>query len=276
MVVDGGSTDGSVEIIEKYADQLAWWVSEPDGGQADAINKGFRRARGDIVAWLNSDDAYFPGALSSAVEILRKNPDLGLVYGDVLSVDEAGQPIHLQTFKPYTLQDLMTFRIISQPGVFMRRAAWELAGPLDLSFQFLLDHHLWLRIAAAWPMEYLPHTLARASYHPLAKNVAQAARFGEEAFRLVAWMQKQDNLRQIFDANRRRIFGGAHRLDAYYQIEAGHFMAGIRAYARSARRVPMVVLTDWRRVLYALSGLVGFHRLAQRYRDRHRRELANT
>ncbi len=74
IVVDGGSTDGSLEVIERYKNKLAWWVSEPDQGQADAINKGFRKASGEIIAWLNSDDLYLPGAISSAVELFQENP----------------------------------------------------------------------------------------------------------------------------------------------------------------------------------------------------------
>ncbi|HZD55353.1 MAG TPA: glycosyltransferase family 2 protein [Anaerolineales bacterium] len=79
IIVDGGSTDGSLGIIRRYADQLAWWVSEPDQGQTDAINKGFAHARGEIFAWLNSDDAYLPGAISEAMEFLQANAKVGMV-----------------------------------------------------------------------------------------------------------------------------------------------------------------------------------------------------
>ena len=92
MIVDGGSTDGSVEIIRKYADRLAWWVSEKDRGQADAINKGFSRVTGEIIGWLNSDDLYQPGSIQAAVDAFQANPDAGLVYGDVLSIDGANNP----------------------------------------------------------------------------------------------------------------------------------------------------------------------------------------
>ena len=87
LVVDGGSQDGSAEIIRQYADQLAWWVSEPDEGQSDAINKGFQRATGEIVAWLNSDDTYLPGTIREAVEVLEEDPSIGFVYSDYHSIN---------------------------------------------------------------------------------------------------------------------------------------------------------------------------------------------
>jgi glycosyltransferase involved in cell wall biosynthesis len=93
IIVDGGSKDGSVEIIRRYESQLAWWVSEPDQGQTDALNKGFGMASGDILAWLNSDDTYLPGAISGAVEYLMSHPEAGLVYGDANLVDENGTVI---------------------------------------------------------------------------------------------------------------------------------------------------------------------------------------
>jgi len=273
IIVDGGSTDGSVDIIRKYADRLAWWVSEPDGGQAEAINKGFARARGEIFAWLNSDDTYLPGAVAAAVEGFRSRPQAGLVYGNVLSVDAEGVPLHLQTFAPYTLADLLAFRIISQPGVFVRRAALEDAGGLEPAYDYLLDHHLWLRVARQWPLHYLPRTLARARYHPAAKNIAQAARFGRDAFRLVRWMQTDREWRPLYARHRRRILAGAHRLDAYYQVEAGHFLPGLRAYGRTLWYAPAAALSDWRRIGYAAAGLVGMQRLGLWLRRVSRRRL---
>jgi glycosyltransferase involved in cell wall biosynthesis len=91
IIVDGGSTDGSVEIIKKYADQLTWWISEKDQGHADALNKGFAHASGEFLAWLNSDDTYYPGAVSEAVAFLRAYPDVGMVYGDADLTDCADQ-----------------------------------------------------------------------------------------------------------------------------------------------------------------------------------------
>ncbi len=93
IIVDGGSSDESVEVIQRHAGRLGWWVSEKDRGQTDAINKGFARARGDVLAWLNSDDTYQPGAVAEAVAFLQANPQAGMVYGDTNFIDGQGRLI---------------------------------------------------------------------------------------------------------------------------------------------------------------------------------------
>src|SRR5512140_333329 len=124
LVVDGGSTDGSVEIIQRYVSRLAWWCSEKDSGQAEAINKGMQRAHGEIVAWLNSDDLYLPGAVAAAVRTFAEHPQAALVYGDMRSVDGENRTINLQRYRQLSLADLLCFEIIGQPAVFMRREAF--------------------------------------------------------------------------------------------------------------------------------------------------------
>ena len=265
FVIDGGSTDSSVEIIKKYESKLAGWVSEKDKGQADAINKGLCQAHGEIVAWLNSDDYYLPGAIQRAVETFRQQPDAGLVYGNVISVDENSKTFNLQTFKLLNLVDLMSFQIISQPAVFIRRAVLEQAGPLDPSFHMLLDHHLWLRMARIAPMVYIPETLAAARYHAKAKNLTNTADFGREAFRIVDWMESAPEFSSVFRQNKARILGGAHRLDAFYLLDGRQYGAALSAYGRAFRFNPPVVLKEWHRVLYAGLALLGLARLRSIY-----------
>ena len=130
LLVDGGSTDGSLGIIQKYQDRIAWWVSEKDNGQADGINKGLRRAKGELVAWLNSDDYYLPGAISSAIENWLANPDTKLVYGDVIAVDGNGNTLNRMMTGEWQVEDLMQFHIINQPAVFINRQALIIAGYL--------------------------------------------------------------------------------------------------------------------------------------------------
>lgn len=266
LVVDGGSTDGSVEIIQRYADKLAWWVSEPDQGQADAINKGFARAKGKYVTWLNSDDYYLPGVVAQAVEALEANPELGFVYGDLHSVDVAGDVFNTITYQQYDLSDLLAFRIIGQPAVFMRRSMQVGAGPLDLSYQFLLDHHLWIRISARAPIKHVPWVWAAARYHPAAKNVAQAAGFGAEVHRILDWAQTEPNLAAVIDENQRKVLAGAHRLNARYLLDGGAAGGSLKAYMQALWQQPGYTLKHGHRILYAALCLLGLGGVIDRLR----------
>jgi GT2 family glycosyltransferase len=265
IIVDGGSSDGSVEIIRKYAERLAWWVSEPDQGQAEAINKGLKQARGEIVAWLNSDDLYLPGAVAQAVQALQTQPQVGLVFGDAITIDAQGRPLKHLTFGDWGLDELMGFRIICQPAVFMRRQVLEQAGYLDTSYHYLLDHHLWLRMARLAGVLHVPQVWAAARHHPQAKNVAQAAAFGQEAFRILNWMATQPDLASHLTAHRRRIEAGAHRLNARYLLDGGLPGAALQAYARALALSPGFALQHWQRMLYAVLSLMGGRGLARIY-----------
>ena len=265
FVIDGGSRDGSLDIIQKHSSRLAGWVSEADAGQAAAINKGFSKASGEIVAWLNSDDLYLPGAVSEAVYALQEQPQLGMVYGDALTIDAVGQPLSALKFSNYRLLDLMGFRIICQPAVFMRRSALEKSGYLDDTYQFLLDHHLWLRIARLSPIQHVPSMWAAARQHPGAKNVAQAAGFGAEVFRILDWMRLQPDLAPIVRKHRRRIEAGAHRLNGRYLLDGGYPGPALQAYARALWLSPGFALQHWHRMVYAALSLVGGKGLASWY-----------
>ena len=264
-VMDGGSTDGSQEIIQKYAPRLAGWVSEKDHGQADAINKGFGRSTGEIIGWLNSDDLYLPGAIQTAVQALQADPGLAMVYGDVRSIDSVGKVFNVMRYGEWGLADLMAFNIIGQPGVFMRRSMLEKAGYLDLNFHFLLDHQLWLRLAQQGGMKHIPQELAAARFHADAKNVAQAARFGQEAFAILDWMQTQPGLQALYAANRRRIQAGAHRINARYLLDGGQAAPALRAYWRSLLQHPPTALREGHRMVYAGLALLGLGRLKDIY-----------
>jgi glycosyltransferase involved in cell wall biosynthesis len=185
IVVDGGSTDGSVEIIEQYADRLAWWVSEPDRGQTDAINKGFARATGDILAWLNSDDTYESGAITAAVSFLQSHPDVGLVYGDANFIDASGKIIGRFNAQQTSLKRLQRGGVyIPQQAAFWRADLWREVGPLDPSFFFAMDYDLWVRLARATAIRYTPHLWANFRLHGDAKTIAADERCWPEMLRV--------------------------------------------------------------------------------------------
>jgi len=276
LVVDGGSTDGSLEIIQKYAPRLAWWASERDAGQADAINKGLRRANGEIIAWLNSDDLYLPGAVSQAVAAFQAEPGVGLVFGDAVTIDTAGLQLNRLSFGNWGLDELVCFRIICQPAVFMRRQVLEQAGHLDPSYHYMLDHQLWLRIAQIAPIRHIPQVWAAARHHPGAKNVAQPAGFGQETLRVLAWMEAEPGLAAYLSANRRRVEAGAYRLNARYLLDGGQPGPALRAYGRALLRSPRFALRHWHRMLYAVLSLVGGKGLGDvYYRLRRKRSIGS-
>ena len=186
MIVDGGSTDGSAEIIEKYADKLAWWVSEADKGQTDAINKGFGRAKGRILAWINSDDTYEPGAVSAAVKYLQEHPEVGMVYADCNFIDEDGHVIGkfgaAQTDYRHLRQGYVH---IPQQTMFFRAELWHALGPLDPSFYFAMDYDLWVRIASRAKIKYLPGQVwANFRIHTSGKTIAADDRCWPEMLRV--------------------------------------------------------------------------------------------
>lgn len=185
IIVDGGSTDGSLEIIQRYADRLAWWVSEPDRGQTDAINKGFARARGDILAWLNSDDTYLSRAVSEAVACLQDHPQAGMVYGDANLIDEAGAVIGRFPAAQTDYRRLRRGYVhIPQQAAFFRASLWRQVGPLDPTFYFAMDYDLWVRLAKVAPIYYQPRLWANFRIHGGGKSVVADERCWPEMLRV--------------------------------------------------------------------------------------------
>ena len=192
IIVDGGSTDGTVDVIKKYERRggvtlpsIAWWVSEKDKGQTDAINKGFARAKGEILAWLNSDDTYEPGAISAAVKYLTDHPEVGMVYGDCNFINETGRVIgkfgSAQTDYHLLRQGYVH---IPQQTMFLRADLWKQVGPLDPSFYFAMDYDLWTRIAARAQLKYIPQTWANFRLHTTGKTIAADDRCWPEMVRV--------------------------------------------------------------------------------------------
>ncbi|HNF34644.1 MAG TPA: glycosyltransferase family 2 protein [Anaerolineales bacterium] len=261
IVVDGASKDASVEIIKKYSDRLAYWVSEKDGGQAEAINKGFARATGEIIAWLNSDDYYLPGAVSAAVKMFEANPEMVLVYGNMLAVDEHGKTFNTLTYKQLTLEDLLCFQIIGQPAVFMRRSALQKTGGLDSTFHFLLDHFLWIQLAQHGKILHADQTWAAARYHAEAKNRAKAAEFGREAFRILEAVAQDKNLAPVLSKVERRSRASAHRVNARYLLDGGQPAAALSAWVRAFFIHPPTALARMNLFVSAILNLFGLGKL---------------
>jgi len=282
IVIDGGSTDHSVEIIKKYAKTMEsdsllsktrkqaselhnrtidYWISEKDRGQAEAINKGFARATGEIMGWLNSDDYYLPNTLAAVVKAFEENPDVVMVYGDMLAVDADGQPLNILKYRQLSLSDLLCFQIIGQPSVFFRRSAYEKTGPLETEFHFMLDHQLWIRMARQGRILHVPQVWSAARYHPAAKNRARAAEFGREAFRVLDWAQGQPGLAEAVAGVGRRARASVQRYDARYLLDGGQPLAALGAWLRALFLHPPTALARLNILVSAILNLTGLGKL---------------
>ena len=189
VVQDGGSTDGSVEIIRQHAAKLRAWASAPDHGQADAIAKGFAQTTGapaDLMAWLNSDDVYLPGTLDFVADYFARHPDVDVVYGHRIVINEQSQEVGRWFLPPHDNAVLRLNDFVPQETVFWRRRVWDQIGGLDTSFKFALDWDLLLRFEAAGAkIVRVPYFLACFRIHAAQKTAAQMASIGQTEITLL-------------------------------------------------------------------------------------------
>jgi len=180
IVVDGGSTDGTLPILREFAqsDPRFRFVSEPDRGQSHAINKGLALAQGEIIGWLNSDDTYQPGAIRKAVDAFRRQPGCAVVHGKCLMIDEKSKAISALHVTPVNFRKLFEGCFVCQPAAFIRKSVFQQMGGVDESLNFCMDYDLWIRISKQHSFCYLDEFLANARRHPGSKSVAQWSSVG--------------------------------------------------------------------------------------------------
>jgi glycosyltransferase involved in cell wall biosynthesis len=167
IVVDGDSDDGTIGILESHDESLTW-VSEPDDGQSDAINKGFDMADGDIVGWLNSDDVYFDTGVLDRVVSYFEQTGADVVYGDVALIDAESQVLKLHTVPEFDYDKLLRYCFIEQPSLFFRSEVLE-ENRLDTDLAYVMDYEFWLRLAAEWEFRYVPDVLSGDRNHEARK-----------------------------------------------------------------------------------------------------------
>jgi glycosyltransferase involved in cell wall biosynthesis len=229
IVIDGSSTDGSLEIIKRYESWLAYWVREPDHGQAEAINKGFARMTGSIATWISSDDFYYPDAWQASVFHLKSTPGCVLTYNDCYYVNEHSQVVDVWKTYQHPKSDLLVAENnIPQPTVFMDAQALRSAGGLDCRFHNILDFDLWVRLCIIGELHYVPGFSASYRIHPASLTLSRPVNIINEHF---TWLDKSPYLAGIqTDWQRSEAFRRIHIKAALKYIyigdiqQAGHHL----------------------------------------------------
>lgn len=243
IVIDGASTDETVSILQEYsgAPEL-YWVSEPDRGVVEAVNKGFARARGEIGAIQSSDDFYLPGAISAGVAALQSNPALAFAYGDIAKVDADGHELSRTALAPYSLEGLLTMETwVPQPSTFFRMPLAQTLGGWREEVPYAADTDLWLRMALQSPALKIDRLMAQRSMHE-AQRDKQGARIVRDYARAIATLP---GLNMAPPRVRRAAVAGTFLMANRYDAGAGEFTRVARLWRavmntpRLARRYPL-------------------------------------
>ncbi|MFC1914423.1 glycosyltransferase family 2 protein [Chloroflexota bacterium] len=214
IVTDGGSTDNTLDILRKYEGIYnLHWVSEPDEGQSDAINKGWRRAKGEILGWLNSDDTYMPWAAEIAVESFSQYPDVSMVYGDAAIIDESGEVTRPQPGTEFSLKKLLCEgNIVPQQTAFFRKEVLDKVGYLDTKLFVEMDYDYWIRIALKLKAKYVPKLLASFRVCEGTKTVSLTYKAAPDFLYMFEKILSSPDLPEEAKALKRRAYS-----HAYYQ-----------------------------------------------------------
>lgn len=235
IVVDGGSTDGTIQILKSYGDRIKW-LSEPDNGHADAINKGWRISKGEILAWLNADDVWVvPNAASQAVAYLQAYPEVDVVYGDCGSIDISGNVVGMTYLHEWDLEYAVEYcdHCIPQPAAFLRRSIVEKVGWLDVDFVSKKDHELWLRIGLVGTIHHIPtllaHERACPGYLAYRQDITAAA-----CVQLTRKFFALPNVPESMQTKRRRAMSNAYLRGVSYAFHDGCQLRVIIGYTGRA------------------------------------------
>jgi glycosyltransferase involved in cell wall biosynthesis len=239
-IIDGGSTDQSIEIIRKYEPWLAGWISERDNGQSDAINKGLRLTKGEIVAWINSDDKYFPGSIEKVCSVFQNHPSVDLIYGQIEVIDKHGYLINKHPYQQFNYYNLLTQNlVIPQPATFWRKKLLDVVGYLRTDLHYAMDFEYWLRIGRNFNILGIPFLLAQYRTSEMNKGVTQSAKWGMELIKILDDFYRENNVPEEILCYKDRAYAGAFfvggkcYLTGYELINARNWL--IRAVKLDAR-----------------------------------------
>lgn len=184
IIIDAGSTDGTIGILKKY-DKYLNWTSEPDNGQSDGLNKGFKKATGEIIGWINSDDKLSPGALNIVGEYFKTNPNEIAVVGNQAVINESGKLLHIVKSRSYDYDYLLNHsRGITQNSTFFKKSVFDKIGYLDETIHYSMDSDLFIRISSIKNMQYISETLAMFRIQPNSKTAEGIYKFAIDRIRI--------------------------------------------------------------------------------------------
>lgn len=236
IVIDGGSADSSREILGRYERRLDFWVSEPDRGQAHAVNKGWARAKGDVLGWLNSDDRLEVGALEAVAAAWADHPSAALVYGDVREIDPQGGALSVKKMDGFGLRSLLLGKNMGQPGVFIPKATYAAVGDLAEDLHYALDFEYFLRVWTAFPRggAHIPKVVASSRVWEAAKTIHQGGRFGGEYRKVLeAYFSRPDLPEEIRSLRRKSLSRSVYFRQARILLRAGKIREGLGDLVRA-------------------------------------------
>lgn len=250
IIIDGSSTDGSVEIIKTYEKHLAYWASEPDKGQSHAVNKGFSRATGEMLAWLNADDLYLLGAFAGVAEAFKAHPEAGVIFGRCRKVDQWAEDLgDLWEITSFSLPRQLLGNIIHQAAAFIHKDVLGKVGPIREDLHFAMDFEFWIRVALHFPIIHVPTYWAAFRSHPQQKTYTASAGQVQEMLRIYRELATNDLLRtKPLSQGLRRGLAQWLRMRGILAIREGHRFSGVWDYGWGA-------LYEWEKLFHPRSYL---------------------
>jgi glycosyltransferase involved in cell wall biosynthesis len=240
IIIDGGSSDATTAIIRKYEDWLTYWVSEPDEGQTEAIKKGWSLATGEVVAYINADDTYLPGAVSVAVDAFCASPDAGMVYGTAVIVDDSGRELRQWRAQPFDVRRMLTRgSIVPQPATFFSAAALESVGSLDDRWNMIMDYELAIRMGMRYPAISVSEALARFRDHGKSKSRLKFEALADELVQFVGALRPTGLSRRKWRRVRRATLSRI-----YVELAFAYLAQDKQEAAKASRQVVRSVLAD--------------------------------
>jgi glycosyltransferase involved in cell wall biosynthesis len=240
IVLDDGSTDSTPHILDRYTGRIQW-ESHPNMGQTRTVNKAWLMCRGDILSWINSDDTFLPGAVSTAVDYLLSHPDVLMMYGDYYEIDSQSRlRRYVQTREFDYIEMVRECYCMPGAGIFLRRQALEMAGLLDARLDYIMDFGYWLRLGLVGKIEHVSHYFAQYRVHPAIKSRTPSPKKAEEYIQVYDELFKQNDLPETLKAIQAEALSNAYIFAALHHFNRGdgqqtrtHLIHCLRLYPRN-------------------------------------------